>query len=74
MLQNLHLTFDYSTPSQKVKILQHFVAFSEYINFIKMDADKLADNTQNAPQIFDPICSLKPKSLGFSKQALSGCS
>ena len=56
-----------------VKILQHFVAFSEYINFTKMDADKSVDNTQNGPQIFDQICLLKPKSLGFSKQALSGC-
>ena len=33
-MRNLRLTFDCSTYSQiKVKILQNFVAFSEYINF-----------------------------------------
>ena len=37
ILRNLHLTFDYSTYSQKkskVKISQNFVAYSEYMNFI----------------------------------------
>ena len=33
ILRTLHLTFDYSTCSQKVKISQNFVAFSEYMNF-----------------------------------------
>ena len=36
-----------------------------------MGADSLAENTQNAPQIFGPICLPKPKSLGFSKKQLS---
>ena len=36
-LQNLPLTFDYSTYTvkSKVKISQNFVAFSEYMNFKK---------------------------------------
>ena len=34
ILRNLPLTFDHSTYSQKKwKILQNFVAFSEYMNF-----------------------------------------
>ena len=34
----------------------------------KMGADKSAENTPNAPQIFGPICLLKPKSLEFPKK------
>ena len=35
ILQNLHLTFVYSTykVSLRIKISQNFVAFSEYMNF-----------------------------------------
>ena len=36
----------------------------------KMDADKSAENTQNAPKILGPICLLKPKSFEFSKKSL----
>ena len=39
-MRNLHLTFDcmYSTVvKSKVKILQNFVAFSEYMNFNKFE-------------------------------------
>jgi hypothetical protein len=39
----------------------------------KMSADKSAENIQNAAQHFGPICLPKPKSLGISKKALSGC-
>ena len=39
----------------------------------KMGADSLAKNSQNAPIFFGQICLPKPKSLGFSKKALSGC-
>ena len=35
ILRNLHLTFDYSTDSQKLGS-QNFVAFSEYMNFKKL--------------------------------------
>ena len=35
----------------------------------KTGADKLAENTPNAPKIFIPICLPKPKSLGFSKKS-----
>ena len=42
-LRNLDLTFDYSTYSQKLKILQNFVAFSEYMNFIHPHADHLPE-------------------------------
>ena len=38
-----------------------------------MGADSLAENTQNAPNIFGQICLSKPKSLGLSKKALSRC-
>ena len=31
----------------------------------KMGADKLAENTQNAPKFICPNCLPKPKSLGF---------
>ena len=34
----------------------------------KMGADKLAENTPNAPKCFGPICLPKPKSLGFLKK------
>ena len=41
----------------------------------KMGADSLAENTQNAPKSFGPICLPKLKCLGFSKKSsLSGCS
>ena len=39
----------------------------------KMGADKSAENTPNAPKNFGPICLPKPKSLGFSKKAYTGC-
>ena len=39
----------------------------------KIGADKSAENTPNAAKLFGPICLPKPKSLGFSKKALSGC-
>ena len=35
----------------------------------KMGADKLAENTTNAPKLFGPICLPKPKNLGFSKKS-----
>ena len=34
-----------------------------------MGADKSAENTPNAPNIFGPICLPKPKSLRFSKKS-----
>ena len=34
-----------------------------------MGADSLAENTQNAPKIFGPICLPKPKKLGFAKKS-----
>ena len=42
ILRNLPLTFNCSTYSQKskVKISQNFVAFSEYMNFIKLIINK----------------------------------
>ena len=39
----------------------------------KMGADKLAENTPNAPKYICPICLPKPKSLGFLKKAYTGC-
>ena len=39
----------------------------------KTGADKLAENTPNAPKFFSPIRLLKPKCLGFSKKAFLGC-
>ena len=36
-----------------------------------MGTDKSVENTPNASKIFGQICLLKPKSLGFSKKALS---
>ena len=47
--------------------------FGQGTHSTKMVADKSAENTQNGPKIFGPICLPKPKSLGFSKKALSGC-
>ena len=32
-----------------------------------MGADKLNENTPDAPNIFGPVCLPKPKSLRFSK-------
>ena len=40
----------------------------------KMGANKLAENTPNAPKTFGPICLPKPISLEFSDKALSECS
>ena len=34
-----------------------------------MGANKSAENTPNAPNIFGPICLPKPKSLRFSKKS-----
>ena len=33
-----------------------------------MGADKSAENTPNAPNLFGPICLHKPKSLEFTKK------
>jgi hypothetical protein len=56
------------------------VAFSVCPNFdgkhgqgthcTKMGADKLAENTPNAPKFIRPNCLSKPKSLGFRQSAL----
>ena len=35
-----------------------------------MGADKLAENTTNAPKLICPICLPKPKSLGFDEKRL----
>jgi hypothetical protein len=37
------------------------------LDFIALDSS--AKNTPNAPQIFGPICLLKPKTLGFLKKS-----
>ena len=36
----------------------------------KMGADKLAENTPNAPEYTCPICVLKPKGLDFNEKRL----
>ena len=41
-------------------------------NSIKMGADKLAENTPNAPKIIFPISLSKPKSLGLKKKLSLG--
>ena len=54
-------------------LLQKFVAFLEYMNFTKIGADSLAENTPNASQFIYPICLPKPKSSGFQwKKASMG--
>ena len=44
----------------------------EYIHSTKMGADKLAENTPNAPKNFGPICLPMPKILGFKKKLSLG--
>ena len=40
----------------------------------KIAADKLAENTPNAPKFIGPNCLLKPKSLGFQWKKASWAS
>ena len=51
----------------KVKISQNLVAFSKYINFTKMVANSLIENTPKCPKVYlsCPICLPKPKTLGI---------
>ena len=48
--------------------VEEILAFHKSI-FLKVSADKSAENTPNAPKIFRPICLPKPKSLRFSKKS-----
>ena len=53
------------------------VDFKDFMDFYgthstKMGADRLAENTPNAPKLIYPIWLPKPKSLGFQWKASLG--
>ena len=56
ILRNLHLTFDWH--KSKVKILQNFVAFSEYMNFKKEKRNRNGDREKDYYLQLFVICHL----------------